>query len=125
MKKIFEQISINIYISYIHKYLHNFMHRVCSINFTYYNIDDIIINNRIFLIQLKRSKKFYLFLHYTLYNILIIISSNCTIIVKRERRNHSSVVILKIYSRCTRFTISKNTFDKVTEIFVILVNFSF
>lgn len=101
------------------------MHRVCSINFTYYNIDDIIINNRIFLIQLKRSKKFYLFLHYTLYNILIIISSNCTIIVKRGRRNHSSVVILKIYSRCTRFTISKNTFDKVTEIFVILVNFSF
>lgn len=64
MKKIFEQISINIYISYIHKYLHNFMHKVCSINFTYYNIDDIIINNRIFLIQLKRSKKFYLFLHY-------------------------------------------------------------
>lgn len=49
---------------------------------------------------------------------LTIVSLNCTIIVKRGRRNHSSIVILKIlkiYSRFTRFTISKNTFDKVTE----------
>lgn len=51
MKKIFEQISINIYIyiSYIHKYLYNFIRRVCSINFTYDNIDDININNHIFI----------------------------------------------------------------------------
>lgn len=60
-----------------------------------------------------------------LYNILTIISLNCTIIVKRGKRNHSSIVILKIYSQFTHFIISKNTFDKVTEIFVILVNFSF